>query len=169
MKLKRDNNEIDPGGFHGNNVGVRKPLGMADHMGSDSRGIQSASLVNHELPTHKTSKGLRTPKVPDPFIEQRVNSYVDNANHYFNESSVAPPSQWTSYGVLFDVFDPDANYKHWELGDIDLLSMFNDNFYDQHDGYILVLETSTLAYQGVSSHDFSFAPNQKNWRQQIVV
>ena len=71
-----DNHEYDPGEYYGVKNGVENPRGMANHGGSDRHGVPLAESVGQELPPHKTSTGLRTPAVPNPFFDQRDASNV---------------------------------------------------------------------------------------------
>ena len=68
--------------------------------------------------------------------------------------------QWKPQGVPFDAFDPDANTRRWALGDNDLLAMFNDYCYDEHDEYMATLDLTAIAYQCGAPHNFAFEPEE---------
>ena len=141
-------------------MGSKTPQGMANHRGSDRHGVPFADSVSLELPPPKTSTGLRTPEVPNPFFDQRDASNVNIANHYANLDSVVPMDRWIPHGMPFDAFDPDTDTRCWKLGDNDLLSMFNDYFYDEQDQYLANLQLVNTAYQGGAPGDFSFEPEE---------
>ena len=112
---------------------VDVPTGMSDYDESNRHVVQYGGEARSNLPPLKPSTGLRVPNVTNPYLDQRDASY----DHSYDYSS----SQSAESMFPIDNFAPEKFDKPWQLGENDLLSMFNDYY---HDDYGTTME---LAYE----------------------
>ena len=118
---------------------MKMPNGLL-HRPNDEQVVPLIGAVDHSLPPFKTSTGLRAPNMTNPYLNQRDASYVyDNDYHASETHGMFPTYEMSSEPVPQDNFAPESFNEPWQLGENDLLSMFNDYY---HDGYVAELDTA---------------------------
>ena len=117
------------------------PNGLLHHVGDEQVVPFSGADGHDSLPPLKTSTGLRAPlELMNPYLDQRDASYVYSDDCCAtNNGNMFPPYDTTHEPVSHDSFAPEFDTKPWQLGEKDLMSMFNDYF---HDGYVAELDTA---------------------------
>ena len=110
------------------------------------------------LPPLKTSTGLRANNVmTNPHLDQRDASYVYSDDCYSDTiGSMFPNYDTSSEPMPHDSFAPESYDNPWQLGEKDMMSMFNDYY---HDGYVAELDRAVETAYQFSELDGVFNPN----------